>query len=72
MLLEKLVEQIEHQVAAHEAELRRIEAQLADPKGQDVVQLSIGHQQAQVALGASLDSWAAESERLEDLRGMQG
>jgi len=70
---ERLVEDLENQVASNEAELKRVEKALANlPPTADVFDLSRGHQSLTEELSASLSAWEEQSRRLEVLRSQQG
>ncbi len=70
---EKLVSDLEQQVAEEEASLRHIETLLANiPEGADILALTTKHLEMQQTLARSLEGWEREAARLEELQSMRG
>ena len=70
--IEKLVEEIELQVARHEGTIEVLESQLANlHPTDDVLALTGRHTELQEALAGSLSAWEEQSTRLAELKSMQ-
>jgi ATP-binding cassette, subfamily F, member 3 len=71
--LEKLVEQLENQVADEEANLKDIEEQLAnvDPTA-DILALTQAHASTQERLAGAMSAWEETTLKLEEFMAMQG
>jgi ATP-binding cassette subfamily F protein 3 len=71
--VERLIGQLEEQVAAQEAELQNVEARLARVSPtEDIVELTRLHQKLQEAVASSISAWEEQTVRLERLRALQG
>ena len=71
--VERLVEELEGQVAASEAALKDVEAQLANVSpSQDIIELTRRHQELIEEVAASFSAWEEQTLKLEELRAMQG